>query len=193
MSLPSTSITPVTGPTTRARPTTSPTTCRRSARRWKSKIGVGVNANWPGGQGGSGSRGVAGIVSNTQGAIGYVDVAFALTNKLKFMSMRNASGKFTTPGLRGIRPLRHGQEGAGEQRAAHRQPAEVGSARLPDLHVHVRDPADEDAKNAADLRKFVFYAINPTQGQKLGPKLLFAPLPKTVLVASEKTLKKVQS
>ena len=44
---------------------------------------------------------------------------------------------------------------------------------------------------APELRKFVFYAL--TQGQKLGPKLLFVPVPKVVLVASEKTLKQVQA
>src|SRR2546430_2205695 len=69
---------------------------------WKTKIGRGVNANWPAGQGGRGSSGVAGVVSNTQGALGYADVAFALKNRLKFMALRNASGVFTTPGLRGI-------------------------------------------------------------------------------------------
>ena len=69
---------------------------------WKGKIGIGVNANWPKGQGGRGSAGVSGIVSNTQGSIGYVDVAFALKNRLKFMSVKNASGRYTTPGLRGI-------------------------------------------------------------------------------------------
>ena len=92
---------------------------------WKSKIGVGVNANWPGGQGGSGSRGVAGIVSNTQGAIGYVDIAFALTNKLKFMSMRNTPASSRRPGLRGITAAAgDGEVGPGDQRDAHRQPAE---------------------------------------------------------------------
>ena len=44
---------------------------------------------------------------------------------------------------------------------------------------------------APELRKFVFYAL--TLGQKLGPKLLFVPVPKVVLVASEKTLKQVQA
>src|SRR5215471_18158368 len=57
---------------------------------WKSKIGIGVNANWPAGQGGKGSAGVSGIVSNTSGAIGYVDVAYALKNHLKFMAVKNA-------------------------------------------------------------------------------------------------------
>ena len=69
---------------------------------WKSQLGVGVAVNWPVGSGQRGSAGVAAGVSQTPGGIGYVDVAFALKNHLKFMSMRNASGAFTTPGLRGI-------------------------------------------------------------------------------------------
>ena len=44
---------------------------------------------------------------------------------------------------------------------------------------------------AAELRKFVFYAL--TQGQKFGPKLLFVPIPNVVLFAAEKTLKQVQA
>ena len=46
-------------------------------------------------------------------------------------------------------------------------------------------------EHAPELRRFVFYAL--TQGQKLGPRLLFVPVPKVVLVAAEKTLKKVQA
>jgi len=46
---------------------------------------------------------------------------------------------------------------------------------------------------ASLLKRFVFYAVNPTQGQKLGPKLLFAPLPKTVLVYTEKSITKIQT
>ena len=47
------------------------------------------------------------------------------------------------------------------------------------------------SSKAAELRKFVFYAVSPSQGQKLGPRLLFAPLPKVVLVAAERTLRKI--
>jgi phosphate transport system substrate-binding protein len=160
---------------------------------WKSKIGVGVNANWPTGQGGKGSAGVSGVVSNTQGAIGYVDVAFALKNHLKFMAVKNASGAFTTPGLRGI------------------QAAAATVKQVPATNeMHIVNPPKADklaypiatftyvilpvkSNKAADLRKFVFYAVNPTQGEKLGPKLLFAPLPKVVLVAAEKTLSKIST
>ena len=179
--------------TTRARPTTSPTTSPPSARPGRRRSGVGVNANWPAGQGGRGSSGVAGVVSNTQGAIGYVDVAFALKNQPRVhVDAEQRPASYTTPGpARDQRGRRDGEARAGDERDAHRQPAEGDRARLPDLHVHLRDPADRRSTKAADLRKFVFYAVNPTQGQKLGPKLLFAPLPKVVLVAAEKTLKKI--
>jgi phosphate transport system substrate-binding protein len=160
---------------------------------WKSKVGRGVNANWPAGQGGKGSSGVAGVVSNTKGAVGYVDVAYALKNHLKFMAVKNASGVFTTPGLRGINA------------------AAATVKKVPaNNEMHIVNPAKGDklaypiatftyvilplkSSKAADLRKFVFYAVSPTQGQKYGPKLLFAPLPKVVLVAAEKTLKRIGS
>src|SRR5262249_17800120 len=73
-----------------------------ASAEWKSKIGVGVNAQWPAGVGARGSAGVAGVVTKTEGALTYVDVAYALKNKLRFASILNRDGKYTTPGLRGI-------------------------------------------------------------------------------------------
>src|SRR5439155_13122137 len=69
---------------------------------WKNQFGNAVAVNWPVGVGAKGSSGVAGVVSSTQGAIGYADVAFALQAHLKYFAMKNRSGKFTTPGSRGI-------------------------------------------------------------------------------------------
>jgi phosphate transport system substrate-binding protein len=193
VSLPSTSITPV------YRSDNSGTTYNftdylsKVSPAWKSKIGIGVNASWPAGQGGRGSAGVSGVVSNTDGALGYVDVAFALKNRLKFMSIRNSSGKYTTPGLRGITAAAGTVKSVPASNELHivNPPKSDPRAYPICTFTYVILPLKSD--RAADLRRFVFYAVNPTQGQKLGPKLLFAPLPKTVLVASEKTLKKIQS
>jgi phosphate transport system substrate-binding protein len=160
---------------------------------WKSKIGVGVNANWPTGQGGKGSAGVSGVVSNTSGSIGFVDVAFALKNHLKFMSVKNASGVFTTPGLRGIAAAAATVKKVPASNEIHIvNPPKGDRLAYPiSTFTYVILPMKSD--KASDLRKFVFYAVNPTQGQKLGPKLLFAHLPNTVLVAAEKTLKKIST
>src|SRR5204862_4031051 len=62
---------------------------------WKSQYGVGVSVNWPVGTGGRGSSGVAAIVTQTPGAIGYADGACAKSNHLRFSAMKNRSGRFT--------------------------------------------------------------------------------------------------
>jgi phosphate transport system substrate-binding protein len=160
---------------------------------WKSKIGIGVNANWPAGQGGRGSSGVAGVVSNTNGAIGYVDVAYALKNHLKFMAVKNASGVFTTPGLRGINAAAATIKSVPSSNEMHIVNPPKGDKLAYPICTFTYVIAPAKSSKAADLRKFIFYAVSPTQGQKLGPKLLFAPLPKVVLVAAEKTLKKIRS
>ncbi len=61
---------------------------------WKSKVGVGKSLNWPVGIGGKGNPGVAGYVKQTQGAIGYVEVAYAKQNKMPFAMLQNKSGNF---------------------------------------------------------------------------------------------------
>jgi phosphate transport system substrate-binding protein len=193
VSLPSTDITPV------YRSDNSGTTYNFTdylsaiSPAWKSKIGIGVNANWPAGQGGRGSSGMSGVVSNTQGAIGYVDVAFALKNHLKFMSVKNASGVYTTPGLRGISAAASTVKSVPATNEMHIVNPPKADKRAYPISTFTYVILPMKSSKSSDLRKFVFYAVNPTQGQKLGPKLLFAPLPKVVLVAAEKTLQKIQA
>jgi phosphate transport system substrate-binding protein len=158
---------------------------------WKTKIGRGVNANWPAGQGGRGSSGVAGIVSNTQGAVGYVDVAFALKNRLKSMSVRNSSGVYTTPGLRGINAAAATVKRVPATNEMHIVNPPRGDRLAYPISTFTYVILPVKSSKAAELRRFVFYAVNPTQGQKLGPRLLFAPLPKVVLVAAERTLRRI--
>ncbi|HEY7692029.1 MAG TPA: phosphate ABC transporter substrate-binding protein PstS [Gaiellaceae bacterium] len=160
--------------------------------QWKSKIGVGVNANWPVGQGGRGSSGVAGVVANTQGGIGYADVAYALKNRLKFMAVRNASGKFTTPGLRGLEAAADNVKSVPATGELHIVNPPKGDPLAYPISTFTYAIVPQQSSKAALIKRFVFYAVNPTQGQKLGPKLLFAPLPKSVLVFTEKTIKKIQ-
>jgi len=155
----------------------------------KSKIGNSTQVNWPVGVGGRGSSGLAGVVKNTVGGIGYVDIAYALANKIQFARVLNRAGKYVTPGLRGIG-------------AAGKQVTKVPASN----EMHIVNPPKGDplaypictfsyvllpqkTDKAAQLRRFVFYAL--TQGQTLGPKLLFVPIPKPVLVAAEKTLRQV--
>jgi phosphate transport system substrate-binding protein len=158
---------------------------------FKSKVGNSTQVNWPVGVGGRGSSGLAGVVKNTPGGIGYADIAYALTNRIQFARVQNKAGKFVTPGLKAIAAAATTVKSVPANNEMHivDPPAANKLAYPICTFSYVLLPQKSD--KAPELRRFVFYAL--TQGQKLGPRLLFVPIPKVVLVAAEKTLKKVQA
>jgi phosphate transport system substrate-binding protein len=66
---------------------------------WKSKVGEGTSVNWPAGVGGKGNEGVAAYVNQIKGSIGYVELAYALQNKMKYTEVKNKAGNFVDPTL----------------------------------------------------------------------------------------------
>jgi phosphate transport system substrate-binding protein len=66
---------------------------------WTSKVGAGSSINWPAGLGGKGNEGVSGLIKQTPGAIGYIELAYAMQNKMPFASIENKSGKFIAPSV----------------------------------------------------------------------------------------------
>jgi len=64
---------------------------------WRQRVGKGTSVNWPVGLGGKGNEGVSAVVKQTPGAIGYVELIYAVNNKLPVGAVRNKSGKFVTP------------------------------------------------------------------------------------------------
>ncbi|MBI5249370.1 MAG: phosphate ABC transporter substrate-binding protein PstS [Desulfomonile tiedjei] len=64
---------------------------------WKEKIGGGKSVSWPTGVGGKGNEGVSALVKKTQGSIGYVEYAYALRERLKYVQIQNSAGKFVAP------------------------------------------------------------------------------------------------
>ena len=158
---------------------------------WKSGPGRGVAVNWPTGTGARGSSGVAATVSQTPGAIGYVDVAYAKANHLKFFAVQNRSGKFTTPGLRGITAAATSDQKPSptNELSIVNPPKKFPLAYPISTYTYVIVPLQ--SSKAPELRKTIFWAL--TKGQKYGPKLLFAPLPKHVLVVGERTIKRIHA
>jgi phosphate transport system substrate-binding protein len=157
---------------------------------WKSKYGPGVNQQWPAGVGARGSSGVAGVITKTEGAIGYVDVAYALKNKIRFASILNASGKYATPGLRGI------------QAAAATTPKTItGDGAISIVNPPKGNPlaypistftyviAAPGSSNSAEVKKMIYWAV--TQGQTYTKPLLFQPLPRQVQAFDYKQIKKL--
>src|SRR5882757_9752388 len=69
---------------------------------WKSKVGNGSAVNWPVGLGGKGNEGVAGLVKQTPGSIGYIELAYAIQNGMPYAKMQNKSGKWINPSIASV-------------------------------------------------------------------------------------------
>ena len=163
----------------------------KTSPAWKSKVGNSTSVNWPTGIGARGSAGVSGVVSLTEGGVMYADVAYALANKLKFAKVKNKAGKWTLPGLRSINAAASSVDkvtGNGEISIVN--PAKSQPLAYP-ISTFTYVLAPTASSKAAELRKFIYWAI--TAGQKFGPPLLFAPLPKPVLAFNYKQIKKIQA
>jgi phosphate transport system substrate-binding protein len=161
---------------------------------WKSQVGRGTSVNWPVGVGGRGSAGVSAIVAQTQGAIGYADVAFALQNHFSYFAMKNRNGKFATPGAKGIlaAAMSDVKPTAGTNELSIVNPPKKFPLAYPiSTYTYVIVPLQ--SSKAPDLRKFLFWAVTHGQEPKYTAKLRFVPIPRSVLVVAEKAIAKIHS
>ena len=160
---------------------------------WKSKVGNSTAVSFPTGIGARGSAGVAGLVSRTDGGITYVDVAFALNNHIRFAAVKNSAGKYLFPSLRRIAAAAAAFPKVPASNEMHivNPPKSAALAYPISTYTYVIVP--QQTSHAAELRKTIFWALTQGQQAKYTAKLLFVPLPKPVLVASEKTLKSIHT
>ena len=159
---------------------------------WKEKVGRGKSVNWPVGLGGKGNEGVAGVVKQTPGAIGYVELAYATQNRMTMAAVRNRDGEFILPSLESTSEAADG--------AAKTMPADfrVSLVDAPGKDSYpicgltwilvYKDQRDE-AKGKA-LVAFLKWALH--DGQKMNTPLLYAPIPKAVVEKVDATLKQIQ-
>jgi phosphate transport system substrate-binding protein len=160
---------------------------------WKSQVGTGTSVNWPVGVGGRGSAGVSALVAQTPGTIGYADVAFALKNHFSYFAMKNRSGKYATPGAKGIlaAAMSDQKPDANNALSIVNPPKKFPLAYPISTYTYVIVPTKSN--KAPDLRKFLFWAVTQGQAGKYTAPLRFVPIPKPVLVVAEKAIKKIQS
>ena len=149
---------------------------------WKGGPGVDKSVKWPTGTGAKGNDGVAGCVKQTQGAVGYVEQAYALQNKFTTAAVKNADGQYVEPSLQAT-------SAAG---ASAKPPADLrfstinatGSSTYPISAVTFLLVWQDMCKagmqpNQAKLVKdWLNYALGP--GQQVAPQLQYAPLPAAV-------------
>jgi phosphate transport system substrate-binding protein len=161
--------------------------------QFKTTVGVKTAVNWPAGVGGKGNEGVSGLVSQTPGAIGYVELIYALQTKTSYGSVQNAAGEFVKASVDAVTKAAAG--------AAANMPA--------DFRVSITNAAGkgvypissftwlllyEDAKDKAQAKtmvEFVKWAL--TDGQKYCVDLGYAPLPPSVIKLEMAQLAKIKT
>jgi len=147
---------------------------------WASKVGKGKSVNWPVGIGGKGNEGVSAAVQQTPGAIGYVELGYALINSMAVGAVQNKAGNFVTPDLSAVaEAAAAGLEAVGPDTDLRVSLIDgPGDRTYPIssftwLLIH-KDYGDEAAQAKA-LLEFVSWAL--TEGQAVAPDLGYAPLP----------------
>jgi phosphate transport system substrate-binding protein len=156
----------------------------------KSRVGVTTQPAFPTGVGAKGSSGVAGVIKNTDGAIGYVDVAYARQNNLAYAGIENAAGRFQLPEVATIRAAAAAAPSPKPNAAVSivNPPASAPLAYPISTFTYAIVPTS--SSKAATMRDFLTYAV--TTGQSFGPKLLFAPLPPRVVAASKRAIAEIR-
>ncbi|MGC4116182.1 MAG: phosphate ABC transporter substrate-binding protein PstS [Myxococcales bacterium] len=156
---------------------------------WKAKVGAGTSVAWPVGMGAKGNEGVTGQVKTTPGALGYLELAYALQSELPVVALRNRAGVYVEPSIASISAAAAG--------SAESIPADLrvsivdapGVAAYPIAsftYVLVYRESADPARGQA-LARFLWWAVH--DGQRFGPALHYAPLPAPVVTRIETLLK----
>ena len=159
---------------------------------FKSKVGVATSVNWPAGVGGKGNEGVAGLVKQTPGAIGYVELIYAIQNRISYGAVQNHDGKFLRASLESVTEAAAG--------AAKAMPADfrVSITNAPGANAYPISSFTwmlfyENPRDKARARIMVdFFKWALTDGQKYCPELGYAPLPREVVALELEALKRIK-
>jgi phosphate transport system substrate-binding protein len=159
---------------------------------WKSKVGVATSVNWPTGIGGKGNEGVAGAVRQTPGSIGYVELIYALQNKIAYGAVRSMDGEFVQATIDSV--------SAAASAAATQMPPDfrVSITNAPGKGVYpissftwiLLYESPRDKERSRTMVDFMKWAL--TDGQKFAGELGYAPLPTGVVELEQAALAKVK-
>src|SRR5437868_444060 len=159
---------------------------------FKSSVGVATSVKWPAGVGGKGNDGVSGLVSQTPGSIGYVELIYALQNKMPFASVQNAAGEFVKASPDAVTKAANA--------AAANMPADfrvsITNAEGPGVYpissftwiLLYQTP--KDAARGKAMVDFMNWALS--DGQKFATELGYAPLPPAVVTLETAALQKIK-
>lgn len=160
------------------------------SKDWESVVGKGTSVKWPVGLGGKGNEGVAGQIRQLQGSIGYVELIYAVENKITYGSVQNAAGNFVKASLDGV------TEAAASVK---NMPADfrVSITNAPGKTAYpissftwlLIPVQSKDAAKGKIITDFLTWMV--TDGQKMTSQLSYAPLPGSVVEKVKAAIKQV--
>ena len=160
------------------------------SKEWQSQVGKGTSVKWPVGLGGKGNEGVAGQIRQLPGSIGYIELIYAIQNKIAYGSVQNLAGNFVKASLDGV------TEAAGSLK---NMPADfrVSITNAPGKTAYpissftwLLIPAQsKDPNKGKILKDFLNWMV--TDGQKMTNELSYAPLPASVVEKVKATIEQV--
>ena len=159
---------------------------------WKDKVGKGTSVNWPVGLGGKGNEGVAGLVRQTANSIGYVELIYAIQNKMAYGRVRNSSGEFVKADLASV---------TAAAAAAIKNMPEDFRVSITDAPGKTAYPVSsftwllvpqkiQDAEKKKVITDFLHWML--TDGQNFTEALAYAKLPESVVAKELKAISKIQ-
>jgi len=160
---------------------------------WAKKVGHNTSVSWPAGIGGKGNEGVAGVVKQTPGAVGYVELAYVIQNKLTYAEVKNRDGQWIAPSL----PATTAAAAGGAAQMAKTHDVRVSISYAPGQNTYpiagftyLLIPKDQDnVEKGKALVKFLWWAIH--DGERFAPDLLYASLPSQVVKINEELIKSI--
>jgi len=154
---------------------------------WKMKVGANTSVSWPVGLGGKGNDGVEGLIKQTPASVGYVELIYAVQNKMPFADVKNMAGKFVTPSFEGVTAAAaNSKEMPDDFRVSITNAPGAASYPISTftwllIPSEIKDAAKRDA-----IKGFLAWMM--TTGQKDAQPLSYAPLPKAVATKEQKQI-----
>jgi phosphate transport system substrate-binding protein len=159
---------------------------------WKQKVGVGTSVNWPAGLGGKGNEGVAGLVKQTPFAVGYVELIYAIQNKMPYGVVQNSAGKFVKADLASVTAAAAGaaQNMPEDFRVSITNPAGPAAYPISSFTWLLIPQKIADPNKKKIITDFLHWMM--TDGQNMAEALSYARLPKEVQQQEMKAIAKIQ-
>jgi phosphate transport system substrate-binding protein len=142
---------------------------------WKTKVGTNTSVNWPVGLGGKGNEGVSGQVKQTTGAIGYVELIYAIQNKMPYAEIKNATGSFVKPSLESVTAAMATAQIPDDFRFSMTNAPGATSYPVSGATWLLVYQQQSDPAKGKKLVEFLKWAL--TKGEDMSKQLDYAPLP----------------